>query len=189
MISSARVYQLPIFGFDVVGYSHRTTRGQADIQRVFQDVLKRTMDGLDAEILGHEWLNQGDGGFIALQGHIQLCPQFLSRFAHHLEDVNKQRREDTRIEMRYALHFGIIRVETERVDRAVSGDGIIILARLLSGMPHDRPGQVVISGSYKRMLTDEADMSEKHFERLADIRDKHGNVHEMWNFRNDNAGI
>jgi hypothetical protein len=191
MISTAKIYLAPIVGFDVMGYSRRSTPDQANVQRIYQDVLERTLRGLAAEKknnLEYHFLNQGDGGIVALQGDIEIGIRFLSRFGHHLEVANDLLGQ-ARVHMRYALHFGIIRVEEERVDLAVAGDGINVLARLLDGMPHDCPGQAVISDTYKHILTDQAVIGEKHFTEMLNVHDKHGNIHKMWNFRNDNVGI
>jgi len=183
------VYQGPILGFDAAGYSQQPNLGQAAVQELIQDELDRAIGKLRSRI-GHQiWVNAGDGGYLAMQGDVELGPNVLELFSEHIRKRNAQMRQDALVKMRYALHFGTIIKEQGRMGPAVSGDGINVLERMLTLMPRDRPGQVVISDHYRNILVEDAGMNPSRFQAMADLIDKHGKVHVVWNFFGSSFGV
>jgi hypothetical protein len=196
------VYLCPLFGFDVVGYSLRTNAGQQEIQSCVHELLDKSLRELRGDILESHWLDAGDGGYVVVQGHIKAAVLLLEQFVDRLHvkndhaagrgavrDSESGPRRAYPIEARYALHFGTVLQREERIGSAAAGDGVNDLARLLAKMPQDRPGQVVVSDAYRRLLVEEAEMSETLFQKMPDLIDKHCKTHGVWNFHKGAVGV
>ena len=128
-----------------------------------------------------DWADAGDGGYLLMGGDPRKALEVLEAFVGQIERHNKRSVPEYQIELRYALNYGPVYSENDRL----TGNAINDCARLLDGMKrYTQPtGRVVASGAYKSKALEFGQVREGLFTRLADIEDKHGNAHEVWNVR------
>lgn len=168
-----------VLGLDIKAYSKR----ELTRQKFAQEVLDRCLDkAFPATTWGAEhaiWIDGGDGGYVLLQGSEQKILNSLQTFYEALEWENKNTNPQDAIKVRAALHIDqVVRWET-RFGRKYTGNAINNCARLLSGMNKTLEGQVVCSGAFLSKVN--ALGKDVLSERLKDVSDKHGIVHEIHN--------
>jgi hypothetical protein len=127
------------------------------------------------------WADAGDGGYLLMGGDPRKALEVLEAFVGLIDGDNRTRLPEYRIECRYALNYGPVFSENGKL----TGDAINDCARLLDGMKKytEPTGRVVASGAYKSKVLEFAQVLEGLFSRLADIEDKRGKAHEVWNVR------
>jgi len=172
-----------VFAFDIVGYSKRSDADQLDVKSTTEDCLERA--GTKAEQIRQRewtsWADAGDGGYLLMGGDPRKALEVLEEFVGLIDRHYKRSLPEYRIELRYALNYGPVFSEHDRL----TGSAINDCARLLDGMKqYTMPtGRVVASGAYKNKVLEFGQVLEGLFTRLRDIEDKHARRHEVWNVR------
>ncbi|MEO1511785.1 MAG: hypothetical protein AAFU70_06920, partial [Planctomycetota bacterium] len=144
------VIEGPIFAFDIVAYSRREAVDQAAVQKLARRLLQEAATETGPDSPEQTWADAGDGGFLALRSDVDAGRAFMTAFAKGLAEENRTRASEHQVKMRFALHYGMIRIDQDAMGRAISGDGVNDAARLLAGMGGETTGRVVISGNYRR---------------------------------------
>jgi len=179
-----------ILGIGVVAFSSLKSLDQSDVQELIHDESHRALVSMGSDLLAWHWINSYDGGYLALQGHAEIGIEFLRRFTERLRRRNIARRADAQVELYYALHHGILRLEDQLLgDKTPSGSGIQRIRAMLAFMPHDQAGQAFISDDYRRILVEDAELSSEYFRRMTDLVDEDGKACPVWNFHRDSIGI
>ena len=176
-----RIVDGPIVALDIFEYSRREEREQVDAQRLVDRILSESCAAIGASILGADWVDAGDGGFLLIQGDLRAGLHVLEAFVGRLADENRRRAEQFRVHLRFALHYGTVRLWDGRQGHNAAANALNESARLLAGMASANIGQIVCSGIYRQQLVTIGDKDPTIFARLRDTVDKHGNRHEVWN--------
>jgi len=172
-----------VFAFDIVGYSKLTDEDQVEFKGTTEDCLEKA--SRKAEKIREQewtsWADAGDGGYLLMGGDPRKALEVLEAFVGLIERHNNKSLPKYRVELRYALNYGPVYSENGRL----TGSAINDCARLLDGMTRykESTGRVVASGAYKAKVLEFGQVLEGLFSRLADIKDKHDNAHEVWNVR------
>lgn len=170
-----------VFAFDVVDYTARESEHQLEVKHTTEDCLKKA--GAKAEQIRQpewtSWADAGDGGYLLMGGDPRKALEVLEAFVDLIERHNRKSIPEYQIKLRYALNYGPLYSENDRL----TGNAINDCARLLGGMGKyaQSTGRVVASGAFKSKVREFGQVPERLFIRLADIEDKHGNNHEVWN--------
>lgn len=143
---------------DAKGYGGRDSVAQYDLQRDLPKVLKdaAAAAGLDRS----QWCiqQQGDGELALLppgQREPRVVDDFVRELHAYLALLNFERRSETRLRLRVAIHFGV----AYKAQSGFAGDAVVVTARLLaSAALHDAleqaPGADVAVALSDRVYTD-----------------------------------
>ena len=172
-----------ILGIDVIGYTRFAEVDQVRIVKTVDRVLVSAAETAKIEVLGHHWLDAGDGGYHVIRGDVRSALSVCEAFVRGLTEELDPWQDDKRFGCRYAIHCGDVKRSSGQMGSKFTGDAINNCARLLGGMSKDYTGQVVCSGTYKDRLCKFGTEIEELFQRLADVTDKHGDVHQVFNIR------
>ena len=169
-----------VFAYDIVGYARRAHHGQQQAVELTANARQAATAALSGATT--VWCDAGDGGYLLIHSDVRAPLNALEAFAASVAAQNAVRLEEFRVALRYALDVGPVQISEGRDgERQVVGDAINNCARLLSGMPKENLGQVVVSGTYRDELVGFYPGDAANFTLLADIIDKHGGRHVVWN--------
>ena len=129
-----RIVDGPIVALDIFEYSRREEREQVDAQRLVDRILSESCAAIGASILGADWVDAGDGGFLLIQGDLRAGLHVLEAFVGRLADENRRRAEQFRVHLRFALHYGTVRLWDGRQGHNAAANALNESARLLAGM-------------------------------------------------------
>jgi hypothetical protein len=172
-----------VFAFDIVGFTRFDLQGQLRAKRLTDDVLDQALEELGISVAQRSWADAGDGGYLLINGDSRQALKVLERFVFLIKAANDDRIPERRVQLRYALHHGLVHREGNGDGQRLVGDAINNYARLLAGMRKEHIGQVVASGAYRERALAFGTISSDLFTRLKDIVDKHADSHEVWNVR------
>lgn len=117
------------------------------------------------------WRPTGDGGFIFFDGPLGSNFDAVGLFREEMMDLDI----DSLSDVRFALHDGHVTFNGSDYD----GPGLILVSRLLDGMPRQPAGMTVMSGELAELLRDDRSGMSEHLIRLIDIPAKEGLL-ENW---------
>jgi len=157
-----------ILAYDLRGYGKRPSHERRAAQeRLAHYAQACTPPG--ATRLG--WRPTGDGGFIFFDGPLGSNFDAVGLFREEMIELGV----DPLPDVRFALHDGHVNFNGSDYD----GPGLILVSRLLDGMPREPAGLVVLSGSLAKDLKDDRSDFDRHLVRLIDIQAKEGPL-EIW---------
>jgi CheY-like chemotaxis protein len=151
---------------DLIAYSTRPVADQIGAKQIFNALLAESLDGIP---VNHRIaLDTGDGAAICFLGD----PEDALHVAMHLRDQGGTEK------MRIGVHLGpITRLDDINGQPNVVGDGINAAQRVMS---FAQPGQVVVSRSYRDVVTCLASEYEMLFTYKGPRKDKHVREHEIY---------
>jgi hypothetical protein len=138
-----------VFAFDIVGFTRFDSQGQLRAKSLTDNVLTRVLDELGIRAEQRGWADAGDGGYLLISGDSRDALRILNRFVFRITAENADRIPERRVQLRYALHHGLVHSQGEGEARRLVGDAINNCARLLAGMRKEHVGQAVASGAYR----------------------------------------
>lgn len=157
-----------ILAYDLKGYGKRPSHERREAQERLEGYAQACAPR-GAEIVG--WRPTGDGGFIFFDGPLGANFDAVGLF----RDEMTQAGVDPLTEVRFALHDGHVSFNGQDYD----GPGLILVSRLLDGMPRQPAGLTVMSGQLAAALRDDRREMDGHLIRLIDIPAKEGPL-ELW---------
>lgn len=173
-----------VLGIDVISYSLRPLSLQKQAQDTLDRLLARAVRDMKWKTQKPEWIDAGDGGYALFRGEEEKVVETLFAFQRLVDEDNASREEDAKLFLRYALHKDQILPWTGEFGKKYTGNAINNCARLLSGMSKKYKGQVVCSETIKSAISSFSQPAVV-ITRLADIEDKHGKKHPVYNLRRD----
>lgn len=160
-----------IMFLDLVAYSTRSVDQQVAIKTLFNELISKAIDGVDAS--SRIMLDTGDGAAICFLGD----PEEALVSAQLLRDLLLQKYHQ-KLSMRVGLHLGPLRLLKDINDRMnVVGDGINVAQRI---MDFSSANQIMVSRAYYDVISRISDGAEELFEFLGERYDKHQRAHEVY---------
>ena len=174
-----------ILALDVIGFSNLTEADKTAAKRRIQKMRSIAIEAAEKKgsvYLG--WSDAGDGGYLFLRDNPIGAMIALRSFTEECAKPG-----EPPIEFRYTLHEGrVTRLETDDAPE-FSADAIVEAARRLDAMAKHHVGQIVTTGLYRETLVNAYAEKKERFTRLADVIDKHGFRHEVWNWTDGSLGV
>lgn len=133
---------------DAEGYSGRDTKAQHDLQAALPALINAATAEAGLDRLTWEVQQQGDGELAVVprdQDERLVVDDFVRRLDANLDSYNAERRDDARLRLRLAMHFGIATPS----ENGFVGSAPVIVSRLL-GSTHlraalaDNPGSDLV---------------------------------------------
>lgn len=150
-----------ILAYDLRGYGKRPSHERRAAQERLERYAKAcTPPG--ATQLG--WRPTGDGGFIFFDGPLGSNFDAVGLFRAEMTELGI----DPLPDVRFALHDGHVNFNGSDYD----GPGLILVSRLLDGMPRLPSGMTVVSGELAELLRDDWAKFDTRMIRLLDIPSK-----------------
>jgi hypothetical protein len=123
-----------VFAVDMQNYSARDALGQLELRRVLRELLQVASD--EAGISRDVWERQdsGDGEVALVPPNVpkgRLAADFIRELLIAVNQVNVPRRDEDRVRLRVALHFGDAYVD----GTGYAGPAVIEACRLLDSKP------------------------------------------------------
>lgn len=160
-----------IMFLDLVGYSKRSVDQQVTLKTLFNELITKAIDGVDAST--RIMLDTGDGAAICFLGD----PEEALVSARLLRDLLRHKYHE-KLSMRVGLHLGPVRMLKDINDRVnVVGDGINVAQRI---MDFSSANQIMVSRAYFDVISRISDGADALFEFLGERYDKHQRAHEIY---------
>lgn len=160
-----------IMFLDLVAYSTRSVDQQVALKTLFNELISKAIDGVDAS--SRILLDTGDGAAICFLGD----PEEALVSAQLLRDLLQQKYQQ-KLSLRVGLHLGPLRLLNDINDRVnVVGDGINVAQRI---MDFSSANQIMVSRAYYDVISRISDGAEELFEYLGERFDKHERAHEVY---------
>lgn len=182
-MASEEIRDFVVLGLDIDGYSERSIQtqnmAQTKVDRLFCEAFRKHMGANKAP----KWIDTGDGGYALFDWSPTDVLLVIRSFSEALGRDNDDAREDRRISVRIALHYGQVICWTAELGAKYTSSVINECCRLLDAMGRNRGGQVVCSGTFRDQINVLSKVAEST--RLRDVTDKHGNFHQLYNLRQE----
>lgn len=169
--------------FDFVSYSQKPAYLQRKLVLEFTQLIQPMLDGVDCIKIPI-----GDGMIIGFTPKYNIVA-FLHDFFPRLHMRNKACSENTRLDIRTSLHYGLIYEYTDiNGNNNYAGDGINIVARIGS---QTEPNQILMSDECYSYLNNTGQIQNGFASDTREITVKHGVTVTVRNYRDNraNAGI
>ncbi|MCO5159928.1 MAG: hypothetical protein M9939_02240 [Mesorhizobium sp.] len=175
-----------VLGLDVISYSLRPLNLQKQAQETLDRLLAKAIK--EASWPGGaakpQWIDAGDGGYALFRGEEERVLQTIANLQRSINDDNTSREEDARLHLRYAIHKDQILPWNGQLGKKYTGNALNNCSRLLAGMSKKHKGQVVCSQAIVNAISSFGQPN-VIVTRIADIQDKHGISHAVYNLRRD----
>lgn len=160
-----------IMFLDLVAYSKRSVDQQVALKTLFNELIAKAIDGVDAS--SRIMLDTGDGAAICFLGD----PEEALVSARLLRDLLRHKYNE-KLSLRVGLHLGPVRMLKDINDRVnVVGDGINVAQRI---MDFSSANQIMVSRAYFDVISRISDGADGLFEFLGERYDKHQRAHEIY---------
>jgi hypothetical protein len=174
-----------VLGLDLIGYSKAELKkqksAQEQLERILVDSVKRHWSEQGRP---PKWIDAGDGGYMLFVGSDEQVLNVAIEISRLLSDANEDRQDASKLHLRYAIHKDDIYSWEGAFGPKYTGAAINNCARLLSGMSKDYVGQAVCSEAFRAAIST-FKAAPVVVQRLHDIKDKHGNSHQVFNLRQE----